>query len=321
MPTIAAQAPDCLCLVGPTGTGKSRAAAELAERFQGEIVNCDSRQVYRDFPLITAQPDQDLTRRCPHWLYGFLRTDQGCSAGFFAEQALTRIEEIRSRGKWPILVGGTGLYLRSILKGLAPIPPIPSTIRAEVLQQCREEGKERLHALLAEIDPESAAAIHPRDAQRVTRAVEVYRATGKPLSWWKDRDRSAPPRFRALKLGMYEDLAELTPKLVERIDRMLEKGAMEEVRRAWQACPDEQAPGWSGIGCCELLAHLHGRWTLEQAKAEWLRKTRAYAKRQLTWFTKEEGLIWFGPGQSASMLECVASRCEAPTMPSKADGD
>jgi len=321
MPTSGRKDSDCLCLVGPTGTAKSRVAVKLAERLRGEIINCDSRQVYRDFPVITAQPDQELTRRCPHWLYGFLETHEPCNAGFFAEQALAAIQEVRSRGRWPILVGGTGLYLRSVLQGLAPIPEVSEDVRAEVLRQCREQGPEALHRELSEVDPESAAAIQPRDAQRLTRALEVLRETGQPLSWWQKQERTDRPRLRALKLGFWIELEALIPRLSDRIERMLTRGALEEVREAWRRCPDESAPGWSGIGCLELLSFLRGRTTLEQAKEQWLRKTRAYAKRQMTWFRKEEGLLWLQPGEADRAVEYAARRVLETGRPQTKQGD
>ena len=285
-----------ICLLGPTGTGKSSLALALARAFRAEVVNFDSRQVYRDFPLITAQPGPEDRAVCRHWLYGFLETGTSLNAGRFTSLARERVADIDGRGGVSLLVGGTGLYLRSFLGGLAPIPEIPAAIRERILQLGRDKGPEVLHRSLKTCDPETARRVHPRDRQRLSRALEVYEATGRPLSWWHRQQPAADGEKRVLKLGIRSDLNSLAPRLGRRIEEMLALGAVDEVRRAWELCPDEQAPGWSGIGCGEILQYHLGRWSLEQAGEEWLRKTRAYAKRQLTWFQKEDTVHWFAPG-------------------------
>ena len=286
-----------ICLAGPTGTGKSRLALQLAESLRGAIVNADSRQVYRDFRLITARPTQQEESRCPHVLYGFLETEKKISAGVWAQMAAGQIAALREQALLPILTGGTGLYLRALLDGMADIPAVPPEITARLTGECAAKGPECLHAELLRLDPAYAARIHPRDRQRIVRALEVYEATGRTFSWWHGQT-PPPPAADVLRVGLALPLDELTPRLERRIEAMLKAGALEEAREAFARCPDPLAPGWSGIGCAELLAVLRGELNPDAAKALWLKNTRAYAKRQLTWFRADPRILWFEPDQT-----------------------
>ncbi|NJB66633.1 tRNA dimethylallyltransferase [Desulfobaculum xiamenense] len=294
-----------LCIPGPTGAGKTSAAIALALALGGEVVNFDSRQVYEDFPIITAQPSAEERAQCPHLLYGFLSTDAKMSASAYADMALATIAEVRSRGHLPILVGGTGLYLGALLRPLADVPPIPEDIRERIREACEVRGPNPLHAELRRVDPVLAERLHPNDRQRIMRGLEVFEATGRPLSLWQ-ADTAAARDFKCLKLGVGMPLPELTPFLYRRIDLMLEAGAIEEARCAMGRNDDPKAPGWSGIGCAELLAHLHGEIDLEEAKALWGRNTRAYAKRQLTWFNADPQIRWFRPGEHEAMIHAAS---------------
>lgn len=305
-----------ICLVGPTGAGKTAAALHLARTFGGGVVNADSRQVYRDFPVITAQPSPEERAVCPHLLYGFLPCTEKISAGVWTDKATAAIEtlrrddlrrdESRRDGLLPLLVGGTGLYLKTLLDGIADIPRVDPAIGARLERQCDELGAPALHARLAAIDPEYAARIHPNDRQRTVRALEVHEGTGRTLSWWHARP-VPPPRFAALRLGMDMSLDELTPRLDRRIDLMLEAGALDEARAARALCDDPAAPGWSGIGCAELYRHLTGELTLAEARLLWLRNTRAYAKRQLTWFRADRRIRWVRPDDLDAMATLAAA--------------
>jgi len=303
---MAKSRPPIVCLLGPTGTGKTAAAIAVSRRMDASVVNFDSRQVYRDFPIITAQPDADERAACPHLLYGFLPTEEKMSAARFVELAVDAIEAVRAQGRLPILVGGTGLYLRSLLHGIAPIPEIPAEIRQRVLERIEREGPQALHAELVQTDPKYAAVIHPNDTQRNARAAEVYLATGHTLTWWHENGEHTPAPYDALKIGMRIGLDELEPHLARRIDAMLAAGALDEARQAAERCSDPNAPGWSGIGCAELLANLRGDMSLDEARGRWIRNTRAYAKRQITWFRKEEDIRWFSPGENEAVADCVA---------------
>jgi tRNA dimethylallyltransferase len=292
------------CIVGPTGTGKTAAALALAKVLPLSVVNADSRQVYADFPLITAQPSAEERAACPHVLYGFLRTEEKLGAGEYARLAGEALREIAARNRVPVLVGGTGLYFRALLGGLAPIPATPPEIAAAWQERCRKEGSQALHALLTERDPAYAAKIHPHDRQRITRALEVHEATGKAFSWWHDRGLPQSP-YRSRKVGIGMGLAELTPLLARRIDIMLERGALEEARAALERCSDPKAPGWSGIGCAEVYGHLTGQLTLEECRVLWFKNTRAYAKRQLTWFRADKDIRWFRPERTREVVEHI----------------
>lgn len=295
-----------LCVTGPTGSGKSAAALVLAERFHGEVINADSRQVYADFPIITAQPDATDQARCPHRLYAFLPSDQSLSAGAYATHAAQEIAAVHAGGNLPILVGGTGLYLKVLLEGIAPIPPIPPELSRAWAERLQESGAPRLHALLAERDPASAARLHPNDSQRITRALEVLEATGKPLGYWHSLPLPPSP-YRALNLYMDSALDTLTPRLAGRIDAMLAAGAENEARNALTRCADPSAPGWSGIGCAELFQYIHGNIDMPACRELWLKNTRAYAKRQITWFRADHAKHTFSPGDT----ERMAAFCSA----------
>ena len=295
-----------VCLVGATGTGKTAAALALATALGGGVINFDSRQVYAGLPVVTAQPSPEERAVCPHELYGYLPVDVPVRAGAFAGEILARARAMREQGLVPILVGGTGLYLKSLIDGLAPIPDIDPAVREAVARECAAVGSQVLHVRLRKVDPAYAARIHPNDPQRICRALEVFEATGRPLTWWHAQT-SRPKGLRALKIGLRADLAALTPRLDRRIGLMLEAGAVEEVRLAYEACPDRGAPGFSGIGCPEILSVLLDGLDMAEARVDWLRSTRAYAKRQLTWFNKDADIAWHDPQDAAGMVARAAA--------------
>jgi tRNA dimethylallyltransferase len=283
--------PRAVCIAGPTGTGKSAAALRLAAELGGEVINADSRQVYADFPLITAQPGPEALRLHPHHLYGFLGAAEGINAGQWAGLAAAKVAECAARGKLPLLVGGTGLYIRAITRGMAEIPPVDPAVAQRLEEEYLRQGPQALHARLAKADPSYAARTPARNRQRVLRALGVWECTGRPFSWWHGQG-GGRPLCRALLLVARAELGELVPRLERRINAMLEGGALDEARLALARCADPAAPGWSGIGCAELRRHLRGEISLEQARALWLANTRAYAKRQLTWFRGQRDAVW-----------------------------
>jgi tRNA dimethylallyltransferase len=285
-----------IVLAGLTGVGKTSLALRLAEDFPCTVINADSRQVYAEFPIITAQPTAVERSVCPHALYGFLSCREKITAGAFSRLCSEAVDATLAEGRQPLIVGGTGLYLRSLLHGLAPIPEVPASVSEALARNLEEQGLPMLRERLEAVDPDYAATIHPNDTQRTLRALEVHAATGRPLSWWHARPVDKPP-FQALQLVLGVELAELEPLLRGRIDLMLQAGAVEEARQAWRSCADPAAPGWSSIGCAELLAYIRGECGLEQARERWFRNTRAYAKRQSTWFRKEQGVHWLRPGE------------------------
>ena len=298
-----------VCLVGATGTGKSDAGIFLARAFNGVILNFDSRQVYRDIPIVTAQPSGQEQALCPHLLYGFLGSDVAVRAGSFAAHLEREIDAVLKSGRLPILVGGTGLYLQTFVKGLAPIPPVPSAVRQEVEQMWTEYGGHELHVCLQAVDPVYAAKIHPNDRQRLCRAMEVYLVTKKPFSAWHSQ-QVQPAAFDVLQIGLWQDLAELTPRLGIRIEKMLELGARTEMERAFARCEQRTAPAFDSIGCRELLAWILEECSEKECRELWLKNTRAYAKRQITWFKKDKEIIWLPPGNRTDLYRLCAEFVE-----------
>ncbi|MFW5730078.1 MAG: tRNA (adenosine(37)-N6)-dimethylallyltransferase MiaA [Desulfonatronovibrionaceae bacterium] len=283
---------ELVCIAGPTGSGKNDLALKLSRHIDLEIINFDSRQVYADLPIVTAQPGLEDQKLVPHHMYGFLGLWDRISAGAFVDRAVQKIAEVRSRGAVPFLVGGTGLYLRALIYGLADIPRVPGDVAAAIDEKCKVQGVAALRQELLEVDPEYCSRISSKDRQKMARALGVYRATGIPFSQWH-RNQNQQPRYRALMLGIRTGLERLGPFLEMRINKMIEQGAVEEVKSAWDKCgrnPD--CPAFSGIGCKELVSWLRKEADFDQAKKQWLTNTRAYAKRQLTWFAREKDLHW-----------------------------
>ena len=273
---------------GPTASGKTALAIELAEHYKGEVVNADSMQVYSDLHILTARPSAQELSAVPHHLFGHVDPGAYYSTGHWLDEAATRIADIRRRDKVPILVGGTGLYLLAITQGLSEVPPVPEDVRADVRQMAQEEGGRGLMARLLEVDPETAGKLKPGDKQRLARAYEVWMATGKPISAFRGK-RSRP----VLEPGEWLGVA-LTPpraKLYARIDRrfgaMMIEGAMDEARRLVARGLDPQLPAMKAHGMPWLAAYLRGEMSAEDAAENAKRDTRRYAKRQFTWIGRQ----------------------------------
>lgn len=279
-----------ICLAGPTASGKTSFALLLARELGCEIINADSRQIYADFPIITAQPEEVEKLQAPHHLYGFLETSKKLNACAWARLAHARAREIKSRGRIPLVVGGTGFYFQALLEGLPEIPPVETSVVAHYSRQLATLGPTALHAQLQGIDPIYAAKIHPHDKQRIERALVVFASTGKTFTWWHEHAKLQPLAQGPLFV-INSSLVELEPAISRRIDKMDEMGAREEIALAWKKCPDADAPGWSGIGCREALGYLQGNNSWDQWRKQWLANTRAYAKRQITWFKGRKNTI------------------------------
>jgi tRNA dimethylallyltransferase len=296
-----------LCIMGPTGAGKTAAALALAAHLPCSVVNADSRQVYRDFPIITAQPSARERAQCPHLLYGCLDTRQKLGAGQYGREAAAIVKTVCDAARTPLLAGGTGLYFRALLEGIAPIPHIPREAALVWRRRCELEGSAALHHLLHQVDPAYAAKIHENDRQRILRALEVWQVTGKTFTAWHERPLPPAP-YRTLKIGIRLPLAELEPILSHRIDAMIDEGAVNEAKAALARCADPDAPGWSGIGCRELYLHCTGSLSLDACRRLWQRNTRAYAKRQLTWFRADRDIHWFKPWETEEIVRFCLRR-------------
>jgi tRNA dimethylallyltransferase len=274
--------PPVLVIAGPTASGKSAFAVALAEAAHGVIINADSLQTYRDLFILTARPDSAGAERVPHRLYGYLDAAERGSAAAWRALALAEVAAATAAGRLPIVVGGTGLYLRALTQGLAPVPDIPEEIRQEAIALHRALGGVRFRERLAALDPAAARRLPAGDTQRLVRAFEVVRATGKPLAAWQARPHEVPPhRFATIRLMPPRD--RLYRACNERFAAMIAGGALAEAAALFARRLDPDLPAMKAIGLPELFAHLRGELPLTAAVAAGQRATRHYAKRQITW--------------------------------------
>jgi tRNA dimethylallyltransferase len=285
-----------ILLMGPTASGKTGLALELARALPLEVVSVDSALVYRGMDIGTAKPSQALRAEVPHHLVDLIDPAESYSAGRFRREALDAMAAVRARGRVPLLVGGTMMYFRALLRGLAELPEADATLRAELDAAAAARGWPALHAELAVVDPEAAARIRPGDSQRIQRALEVWQLTGTPLSRLQAAGGGPPTGWRFLKLGLAPPTrADLHRVIALRLDEMMRAGFLEEVR-ALRARGDLHAglPSIRAVGYRQLWAHLEGECGLEEAVQNAITATRRLAKRQMTWLRAEPGLRWLG---------------------------
>jgi tRNA dimethylallyltransferase len=281
-----------VAVVGPTASGKSALGVWLAEQFGGEVLACDSTQLYRGFDIGTAKPGLEERRGVAHHLIDSLAPTEASTAGGYREMALAVLEDLRARGRVPILTVGTGLYLRALLEGLADVPQRSEELREKLRASAAEHGAGYLHRLLARLDPQSAAKIAAPDEQKLIRAIEVCVLTRRPVSEVHRTGRTPLAGWRALKIGLMPAREALYERIHARTDAMLERGWMEEVRRLMASSLPENAKPFDFIGYRELREVLREEKKLEAARAAIQQATRQYAKRQLTWFRKDAGVHW-----------------------------
>ncbi len=281
-----------LVVTGPTASGKSALAVELCKRYNGELVSCDSMQVYRGMEIATAQPTQQERQGVPHHLIGILPPDAAFSVVDYCERARACIADIALRGKLPVLAGGTGLYLDALVNHIdfSPAGQNPA-VREHLQERAAREGAQGLLDELRQLDAETAQALHPNNLGRIIRALEIYETTGEKPSVYRKQSRLREPPYHLCMLGLdVEDRAVLYQRIDSRVDAMLAQGLLEEAKRFF-ALP--HAPtARQAIGYKELKPYLDGDLTLEQACENLKRETRRYAKRQLTWLRREERLQW-----------------------------
>jgi tRNA dimethylallyltransferase len=291
-------------IAGPTASGKSALALVLAERHRGVVINADSMQVYRDLRIITARPAPADEARVPHRLYGHVDAATTYSVGHWINDVAGELDEVRSRGELPILVGGTGLYFKALTRGLAAVPPIPPPVRAAVRARLATEGAAALHAELARLDPEGAAVLKTGDGVRIVRALEVIEATGRALAAWH-RDGMAPlvDPARAVKIFLAPDRAELKQRIGARFDAMMAAGALEEVRALDARRLDPWQPVLKAHGVPWLRRALAGEISLAEAAEGGKRDTWRYTKRQFTWFRHQlPDFAWVAPAEAAAIV-------------------
>jgi len=279
-------------IAGPTASGKSALALDLARRLGGAVVNADSMQVYRDLRVLTARPTQEEEELAPHILFGHVDGGVNYSVGRWRDDLRAVLDDLEQRGLTPVIVGGTGLYFKAALQGLSDIPAVPDEVRAKVRRDAQGRTPQELHARLSERDPETARRLRPTDPQRILRALEIFEATGKPLSSFHGA-RQAPllDATHCTALFIAPDRAELFARIDARFDKMIASGALDEIRALRDRALDPALPVMRAHGAPHLLGHLDGRLSLEEAIARAKADTRQYAKRQFT-FARHQ-LPWF----------------------------
>ncbi len=300
--------PSLVVIAGPTAVGKSRVALALAQRVPAEIVCADSRTLYRGTDIGTAKPSRADREAVPHHLLDVTTPDQIVTLAEYQRLAARALEEIRGRGRLPLLVGGTGLYVRAVVDGLAiPQAPPDWALRAELEEEERSGGPGALHRRLAAVDPQSASRIHPRNVRRIIRALEVQMRTGMPISALQGRRRF--PQGSVVMVALTLDRARLYDRIDQRIDAQLASGLVEEVGALLRSGYPETLPALQGIGYKEIAAYLDGALSREEAVSLLRRNTRRYAKRQMTWVRADPRYRWLDVGGNPP--DAVAERIRA----------
>jgi len=296
----------CILIAGPTASGKSGLAVDLAGRYNGVVINADSMQVYDVLNVLTARPDPSEMAGIEHRLFGHISPDQLYSIALWLEEVRKLIEAVEKKGQTPILVGGTGLYFKALLEGLSPVPKIDADIRRELRE--RSEGElSDLYRELGELDPVSAGLLRPTDSQRIVRALEVIKSTGKPLPWWQSRDGGAGllAKRNPARVLLMPERKVLHERIEQRFHRMMDSGALEEVRQLLALDIDPKMPVMGAIGVRQLAKALDGTLELEEAIGLSVIATRQYAKRQTTFFRHQFDGSWqviASPNDDFSMI-------------------
>lgn len=279
-------------VLGPTAVGKSRAAVQVAKHFGTDVLTADSRQVYRGMDIGTDKPTADERQGIPHRLIDLADPDETFNTGWYRRAALAEIDRLYTESRLPFVVGGTGLYIRTLVRGLCPAPPADPGVRAELMQMSREQGRERLHAELTQIDPETAARLHSNDEAKVMRALEVYRLSGQPLSVVQRQHGFQEAPFSTLLIGLQRPKEELYRRIEERIDWQLAHGMVQETRALLDRGYRRDGGAMTGLGYRHVAAHVSGECDEAEMVRLFKRDTRRFAKRQMTWFRKEPGVHW-----------------------------
>ena len=295
-----------ICIAGPTASGKTALAVELAKELNGEVVSCDSMQVYKRMDIGTAKPTAEEMQGIPHHMLDVAEAWEDFSVSRYCAQAAPIVDDIIARGRTAIIAGGTGLYMDSLIRG-NDFAPFPSTGVREALEKRAEaEGTQSLLAELAQVDPESAGRLHPSDRKRIIRALEVYRETGITITEHNRRTREVPPKYRPVWLGLdFSDRAALYRRIDRRVERMLEAGLLDEIRSLLESGIPETCTAMQAIGYKEFLPVLRGERGLCDAAAEVCQSSRRYAKRQLTWFRRNPNMHWIAREEDGAPDEII----------------
>jgi len=295
-----------IVIIGPTASGKTKLAIEIAKRTNGEIISADSMQVYKYMDIGTAKPDEKEREGIKHYLIDEVAPDEEFSVARFQELSLKYIDEILNKGKIPIVAGGTGLYINSLIYNLEFSDTICDwELRKKLADEAKEKGNEYLHNKLREIDPKAAENIHMNNVKRVIRAIEVYTHTNKPISVHQEESRKNPPKHNFILIGITMDREKLYDRINKRVDMMLENGLVREVEKLIEMGYDKSTIAMQGLGYKEILSYLKGEITLEEAAEILKRDTRRYAKRQMTWFKRIENVYWINKDEFDSDEEII----------------
>ncbi|WP_026487610.1 tRNA (adenosine(37)-N6)-dimethylallyltransferase MiaA [Caldanaerobius polysaccharolyticus] len=305
-----------IVIVGPTAVGKTEVSIDLALKINGEIVSADSMQVYKYMDIGTAKPSLQERKRVPHFMIDVVTPDQEFSVAVYKKMATKIIEEIYKRNHMPIVVGGTGLYVNSIVNVMDFSSTADWKLRQQLKEQAKMYGNEYLYEKLKKVDPITYKRIHPNDIRRIIRALEVYKLTGKPISYYQEITQNRPnPEYNALMIGLTMDRQKLYKRIEERVDKMIKDGLIEEIKWLCDNGYKNNMIAMQGLGYKEIIRYLEGQCTLEEAIEILKRDTRRYAKRQLTWFRKDKRIHWFYVDQfsckeeiTKNILELVAEK-------------
>lgn len=286
--------PKILVIVGPTASGKTRMAVELAQRHNGEVISADSMQIYRTMDIGTAKPTKEEMGGIPHHMIDVADPEEDFSVARYVEMAARCVDDVLARGKLPIVAGGTGLYIDSLLSGrtFAPFSP-DSALRGELERELAEKGGQAMLEALAQVDPEAAQRLHPNDHKRIVRALEVYRSTGKTITQHNRETQAIPPRYNALTIGLaFQDRQAMWRRIDQRVDEMVAAGLEDEVRRLLTSGISPKCTAMQAIGYKEFTQALSGEMTWQEAADVVKLRSRQYAKRQLTWFGRNPNTRW-----------------------------
>ena len=297
-------------LTGSTGVGKTALSLSLAQVFNAEIVNADSMQIYRYMDIGTAKPPPEERAIVPHHLIDIKYPDEDYDVSQFKADADRIIKDILTRGKQVLVVGGTMLYLKILIHGIFPAPPVDMALRQRLNQLAKERGREYLHQRLTKIDPEAAKRIKPRDIVRLIRAIEVYELTGKPISWHQKQHHFGKQDYECLKICLYHPREILYRHIENRVEEMFKQGLVEEVEKLLKMGYKTSLKPMQAIGYRHVIVYLEGKHTLEEAKFLIKRDTRRYAKRQLSWFRQEKNIAWYLPQEKERIKSAISQFLE-----------
>jgi len=293
--------PRIIIICGPTGVGKTSAAIKLSQKFTGEIIGADSMQIYRKMDIGTAKPTRTEQADVLHHMIDVANPDEQFDAALFAEKADHIIDSLSNRGITPFIVGGTGLYIKALMHGLSRARPAAREVLKRLKNEAEKYGSDDLHRRLSECDPKTAEKIHPNDTFRITRALEIFEVTGKPMSAFHDEHQFSEKKYRALKICIHADREKLYKRINRRVDAMIEDGFLNEVKMLLKKGYSPDLKSMQSLGYRHMAEYISGKISWEQAIDIMKRDTRRYAKRQLTWFKADNEMKWFTPDQIEQM--------------------